>query len=205
MDIELAIEQGINHLSNNDQTLNFLIEKYPKFNLRPHNNFFQDIVASIIMQQLSMKAGTAIFNKFANYFNQNITPKEILSEPIENLRKLGISQQKITYLKDLSQKIVNDEIKIANIDKLSNQDIIDNLTKVKGIGIWTVQMFLIFTLCRLDILPTKDLGIRKAVGKLYLNKDIATEKDVHFICEKYNWQPYASIASWYLWRSLENT
>lgn len=205
MNIARMIEQGISHLSNNDKILHFLINKYPKFNLRPHNNYFEDIVASIIMQQLSMKASTAIFNKFSTYFNQNIIPEKIISEPVENLRKLGISQQKINYLKDLSQKIVNNEIIINNIDKLSNQDIIDNLTKVKGIGIWTVQMFLIFTLCRLDVLPSKDLGIRKAVGKLYFNKEIATEKEVHFISEKYNWQPYASIASWYLWRSLENS
>ena len=92
-----------------------------------------------------------------------------------------------------------------DIAKLSNEDIVKILTKVKGIGVWTVQMFLIFTLCRLDVLPDKDLGIRKAVGNLYLQKDIATDKEVREIALLNKWNPYETLASWYLWRSLENT
>jgi len=204
MNFSQEINKGLNYLAGNDIIIKSLIEKYPKFNLKPHTNHFDDLVASIIMQQLSMKAGTSIFNKFKNHFKV-LQPDIIYNERDNNLRNLGISYQKIKYIKDLCENIINENIDLNDIAKLSNEDIVKILTKVKGIGIWTVQMFLIFTLCRLDVLPDKDLGIRKAVGNLYLQKDIATDKEVREIALLNKWNPYETLASWYLWRSLENT
>ena len=204
MNFSQEINKGLNYLAGNDIIIKSLIEKYPKFNLKPHTNYFDDLVASIIMQQLSMKAGTSILNKFKNHFKV-LQPDIIYNERDNNLRNLGISYQKIKYIKDLCENIINGNIDLNDIAKLSNEDIVKILTKVKGIGVWTVQMFLIFTLCRLDVLPDKDLGIRKAVGNLYLQKDIATDKEVREIALLNKWNPYETLASWYLWRSLENT
>ncbi len=197
------IEKGILHLTKNDNCIATLIKKNRKCNLQPHNDYFISLLGSIIQQQLSIKAAESIYNRFLNLTGKNPTPKKILSADDVDLRNCGMSNSKVKFVKDLSTKILNKEVILKNIEDLQEEEIIAELTKVKGIGIWTVHMFLIFTLGRLNVLPTGDLGIKRAIKLNYNLRKMPTEKKVIDIARKNKWEPYCSVASWYLWQSLE--
>lgn len=202
--ITKEIEKGILHLTKNDNRIATLIKKNRKCNLQPHNDYFISLLGSIIQQQLSIKAADSIYNRFLNLTGKNPTPEVVLSIPDIQLRNCGLSNSKVKYVKDLSSKILTKEISLVNIEKKNEEEIISELTKVKGIGVWTVHMFLIFTLGQLNVLPTGDLGIKRAVQLNYNLRKIPTEKKVFDIARKNKWMPYCSVASWYLWLSLDN-
>lgn len=138
-----------------------------------------------------------------DFFKNNPQPEFILRTDDSALRLLGLSNAKVKYVKDLSEKILSGEVKLKGFAKMSDDDIIAELTKVKGIGEWTAHMFLLFTLGRLDILPFGDLGIRKSIMVNYRLKKLPDEKKIKLIAKNNNWYPYCSIASLYLWRSLD--
>ncbi|MGB9663570.1 MAG: DNA-3-methyladenine glycosylase family protein [Ignavibacteria bacterium] len=197
--------KAVDHLKSNDQILAEVIEKIGPCTLRPQNDPFESVVDAVISQQLSMYAAQSIFNRFADYYipKKFPSPDDILKTSNEDLRKLGISNAKIRCLKDLCSKINSGEIHLHKFNELSDEEIVNELTKVKGIGRWTAHMFLIFSLGRLNILPTEDLGIRKGIMKLYGLRKLPDAKKIFQIANKNNWSPYYSIASWYIWRSLE--
>ncbi|KAB2841417.1 MAG: DNA-3-methyladenine glycosylase 2 family protein [Melioribacteraceae bacterium] len=141
--------------------------------------------------------------RFLEFFEDNPLPEKIIITPDEKLRDVGLSFGKIKYVKDLSHKILNKEISFRGIEKKSDEQIIEELIKVKGVGVWTVHMFLIFTLGRPNVLPVGDLGIKKAIMLNYNLKKMPTEEIVAKISKKNNWSPYNSVAAWYLWKSLE--
>ncbi len=200
---EIDINNGIKHLSKNDKVLRTIIKKIPKCNLRPRRKYFNNIVNSIIGQQLSVASAKAIRDKFNNHFKNQISAEKIIVTEDIILRQLGLSNAKVKYIKDLSSKILSREVSLKNISSKTDQEIIEELTKVKGIGVWTTHMFLMFTLGRINILPTGDLGIKKSVMLNYGFKKMPSEEQVAKISKKYNWEPYNSIASWYLWRALD--
>lgn len=172
------IEKGIAHISSNDEKLSSIISVTEKCPLHPKRNYYRALLRSIVGQQLSVKAAAAINKKFLNYFNNKPDPEKILSTPNEILRNLGLSNAKTKYVKDLSQKILNNEIKLNGFCKKDDFEIISDLTQVKGIGNWTVHMFLIFTLARLNILPVNDLGLKKAIKIIYNLKKLPDEKKI---------------------------
>lgn len=199
------MDSALEHLATNDPALKRLIETYPAPTFKKHDNYYQELVDSIIGQQLSVSAARAIETRFKALFEDQFpTPEQILQVDIETLRGVGFSRPKARYVQDLAQKILDGEVRFDMIDNQSNQEIIDELTKVKGIGEWTVHMFLMFCVARLDVLPIGDLGIRNGVTKLYNLNAQATPEEVRIIAEKNNWRPYESVASWYVWQSLEN-
>ena len=200
---EKEIGNGIKHLSKNDKVLRTIIKKIPKCNLRPRRKYFNNIVNSIIGQQLSVASARAIRDKFYNYFENKISAEKILETENQILRNLGLSNAKTKYIKDLSSKIISSEVSLKSISKKTDQEIIEELTKVKGIGVWTTHMFLMFTLGRVNILPTGDLGIKKSIMLNYGLKKLPSEEQVTKISKKNNWEPYNSVASWYLWRALD--
>lgn len=200
--IDKDIERGIIHLSGNDKRLATIINLAGKCKLRPHRNYYQALIEVIISQQLSIKAADSIFNRFCQHFNNILDPKLIIETDEGILRQLGISNSKVKYIKDLSIKMLDGTLKLTNIHKLDEDAITAGLTRVKGIGVWSVHMFLIFSLGRLNVLPVNDLGIRKAVMINYNLKSLPDEKKIHKIAKTGNWAPYCSIASWYLWQSL---
>lgn len=156
---------------------------------------------SIIYQQLSGKAAAAIHHRFLQLYT-DLTPNNILNTSDDVLRSVGISRPKITYLKDLAQRYQE----LPNLDNLETMDddsIIKSLTVVKGIGPWTAQMLLIFRLHRWDVLPVDDLGIRNAIRQIYGLTDLPSKKTVEEIAQQ--WQPYRTIACWYLWQRLNNS
>lgn len=199
------MEKAAKHLSKHDVVLASIITASPLPSFIPHQNYYQELVESIISQQLSVKAASTILKRFLGLFNDKFpTPKQILDTDIEVLRSVGLSRQKATYIQDLAQKVTNGEIHFHELDTMTNDEIIATLTKIKGVGIWTVHMFLMFCMGRLDVLPTGDLGIQNGIQKLY---NLTTRPDAKIIEElavKNQWHPYKSVASWYVWHSLDN-
>lgn len=199
----LEIRNGINHLIDRDPVLKRIISQSPVCSINRHKNYYPAVVRSIIGQQLSIKAAASIYKKFSSHFGKQVKPDMVAATPVEELQKFGLSNAKARYVKDLSEKILSNELSFKNISKKSNDEIINDLTKVKGIGVWTAHMFLIFTLGRLDVLPVGDLGIKNAIKKNYRLKELPNESQIAALCKKKKWHPYQSIASWYLWMSLE--
>jgi DNA-3-methyladenine glycosylase II len=164
---------------------------------------YDALVRSIVFQQLSGKAAGTIHRRFSELYPKKRPRAElVLKTDDASLRGAGLSRQKIGYLRDLSARVVDGTLPLAHLGRLSDDSIIEHLVQVKGIGRWTVQMFLMFRLGRPDVLPELDLGIQSAIQRAYGLAKRPTPKEVVVIGE--TWRPYATVASWYLWRSLEN-
>jgi DNA-3-methyladenine glycosylase II len=164
---------------------------------------FDALMRAIVYQQLSGKAAGTIYRRFRElYPNKRPRADLVLATSDELLRGAGLSRQKIGYLRDLSSRVVDGSLPLAHLGRLSDAAIIEHLIQVKGIGRWTVQMFLMFRLGRPDVLPELDLGIQNAMHRAYGLKKRPAPKDVLRLGEK--WRPHATLASWYMWRSLEN-
>lgn len=199
------LEKGIAHLERHDARLASVIASYPQPTFRPHTDYYRELVESIISQQLSVKAAATIYRRFVDSFGHVPEPNEILARDEEQLRAVGLSGQKARYIKDLAAKVLDGSVRFDHLDQLSNDEIVAELTAVKGVGEWTVHMFLIFCMGRFDVLPVGDLGIKNAVQRLYSLDTLPTPDDIVKISVKNGWKPYESVASWYLWQSLENT
>ncbi len=196
-------ENGIIHIYNNDKRLAKIIDSSEPYALKPRKNYYLLLVRAIVGQQLSMIVAQIINGRFLDFFGGDPAPEKIAAASHEALRALGLSNAKVKYIKDLAEKIISGEVHFRGIGKKSDEEIIEELTKVKGIGVWTVHMFLIFTLARPNILPVGDLGIKRAIKNLYELKELPDENKIRRISKKNGWEPYNSIACWYLWRSLE--
>ncbi|MEG6584640.1 DNA-3-methyladenine glycosylase family protein [Dendrosporobacter sp. 1207_IL3150] len=190
------------HLSLKSDIMSNLISKYGPCSLEPRVDFFASLCESIISQQLATKAADAINRRFTAYYNYKVGPELILSTSIEQLRQLGLSNQKCNYIFDLAAKFQANEITPNAFFTMSDQEIIDQLINVKGIGIWTAQIFLIFALNRPDVFPADDLGLKKALQNLYLLDALPNKTQIENLTTPF--KPYRTTASWYLWRSLEN-
>ena len=197
------LENAAKHLSKNDKVLSTIIKNIGIINLRPGRQYFNALLRSIIGQQLSVYAADTICSRFMTYFKNKPMPELILAADHSDLRKLGLSDAKTKYVKDLSQKILSKEISLKNLSNKSDAEIIEHLTQIKGVGVWTSHMFLIFSMNRLNILPYSDLGIRKAVMLNYGLRKLPDEKKINSIANKNGWHPYCSVASMYLWKYLD--
>lgn len=197
------ISEGINHLKRNDHTLSLIIERAGACTLIPHYDYFGELVSSIAGQQLSVKAADSILKKMKSLCGEKFLPELIINRSHDELRGCGLSNPKVRYIKDLAEKVVSGEVNPEKIAEMSDDEVIKELTKVKGIGVWTCHMFLIFTLGRENVLPYGDLGIRRAISKHYGFDSYPDEKQIKELSERNGWSPYNTIASWYLWKSLE--
>jgi DNA-3-methyladenine glycosylase II len=202
---ETVAKEAAENLSTHDPVLAKVIATSPLCTIRPHKNYYQELVDSIISQQLSVKAAAAIEQRFRDLFGGEFpAPEQILTKDLEELRAIGFSYAKGRYVQDLAQHILDGKVAFENMDSLSNDEVIAELIPVKGIGEWTAHMFLMFCMGRSDVLPVGDLGIRNGVRALYGFEDAPTPDEVTEIAKKNNWHPYESIASWYVWQSLDN-
>lgn len=198
--------ESIRHLKRVDPVLAGIIERIGpcRLEIRSEGTHFDALVRSIIYQQLSGKAAATIHSRLTELFGARApTPTELLATSDEQLRAVGLSRQKLSYLKDLAAKVESGLVTLTSdaIDHLGDDEIVEQLVQIKGIGRWTVQMFLIFRLGRRDVLPDLDLGIQNAIRRAYRMRKQPRPKDVLRIGAK--WRPHASVASWYLWRSLD--
>ena len=197
--------RSVNYLSRVDPKLARVIEAVGtcRLQLRTEGTHFQALARAIVFQQLSGKAAGTIFARLNGLYPEGgIAPKAVLATSDEELRSVGLSRQKIAYLRDLSAKVLSGELPLDAVESMDDDDLIAHLVQVKGIGRWTAQMFLMFRLGRPDVLPELDLGIQNAIRRVYGMRKRPTPKQVKKIGAK--WSPHSSVACWYLWRSLEN-
>ncbi|NLU54893.1 MAG: DNA-3-methyladenine glycosylase 2 family protein [Firmicutes bacterium] len=195
------------HLRTTPEIKEFLIEADSKFSpiisavgdieveLEP--DLFVSLVSTIVGQQLSNKVLEIIWNRFDTLLQGAVTPEKILNLPDEKIREVGISYRKIEYIKNLAQKVLNGELDLVALESFSDQEVIEKLVELKGIGVWTAEMLLIFSLGRNDVFSVRDLGLRRGVARLYDLGDVSDD-EVAKIAAK--WSPYRTFASLYLWR-----
>jgi len=189
-------------LSKQDVLLGSLIKSIGNHSIQIHDNLFESLLKSIIYQQLAGSAAKAIYFRFLQYYGDNLpTPEQIISTSNTVLRfTIGLSFKKIEYIKNLSTKILSGELNIQGLPDPQDEEAIAELVKVKGIGRLTAEMFLIFCLQREDVIPLGDLGVKKAIQKLYNLSELPTHQYMLEVSSR--WKPYRSIATWYLWKSL---
>src|SRR5215467_10231200 len=196
------MRKAIIHLKKTDPVLGRIIEKVGRYRIDFREPTFATLVRSIVYQQLSGKVAIVIYNRLVEGAGGELTPEAILKLKPAKLRKIGLSRQKSAYILDLARQTKQGIVSFEKIHQLSDEQVIEHLTAVKGIGVWTAHMFLIFALRRTDILPTGDLGVRMAIRKAYGLEDLPKPVEIEAIARA--WRPYCSVAAWYLWRSLDN-
>lgn len=194
---------AIAHLQQADPVLGQIIARCGPCTLQPRDlEPFVMLCRSIVYQQLSGKAAGTIMTRFLGLYEPYVlTPEGLLRTTDDTLRGIGLSRQKIAYLKDLAARVQDGVLQLDILPRHGDDEVIHQLTRVKGIGRWTAEMFLIFTLGRLDVFPVDDLGIRKAMQRVYGYKRLPAPVTMHRHAR--TWTPYRTIATWYLWRSLD--
>ena len=197
------MRKAISHLKKSDPVLAAIIDRVGPFKIQYREPVFQTLVRSIVYQQLHGKAALTIFNRLMEAAKMDpLTPEAILRLRPVKMRALGLSPQKLAYIRELARMTRGGEVDFELCSTLEDKAVVEHLTRVKGVGVWTVHMFLIFALRRPDVLPIGDLGVRAAIKRAYDLADLPAPVEMERIAAP--WRPYCSIASWYLWRSLEN-
>jgi len=196
------MRKAILHLKKADPVLCSLIDRVGAYRMEYREPTFETLVRSIVYQQLSGRVASVIFGRLAGLMpDGKMTPAGILKLTPAKMRKAGLSKQKTAYIRDLARKTNRGAVQFEALPDLADHEVIEHLTQVKGIGVWTAHMFLIFALQRLDVLPTGDLGVRMAIRKAYGMDDLPHPKQIEELA--LTWRPYCTVASWYLWRSLD--
>lgn len=196
----INITNALKHLRK-DPVLAEIINNAPrKFEIKTSRNKYRALVEAIITQQLSGNSASAISTRFKALYNTPYPkPEDVVATPNYKLKKTGLSIRKVECIKELSQRIKKGQIKLENTNKMSDAEINNMLTEIKGIGRWTVEIFLIFGLGRTDVLPVGDLGLRKGIKIFYNLQEMPSEDIVEKIAEK--WRPFRTIATWYIWKA----
>ena len=195
------MRKAVFHLKKCDPVLCSIIERVGPCRMEFAPAEFSSVAEAIVYQQLNGKAAFTIFKRFAALAGEPITPDGILELSDEQLRGVGLSKQKSSYLKDLAAKAASGLLDFSRLSDLSDDEVIEHLTQVKGIGVWTAHMFLIFSLRRPNVLPTGDYGVQMAMKKHYRKRKLPKARDMEKIARP--WEPYRSIGCWYMWRSLD--
>jgi DNA-3-methyladenine glycosylase II len=195
------VASALNQLKLADPILCEIINRVGEYRLEYRDPSFETLVKSIVYQQLSGRVASVIFARLAAAAGGKLTPASILKLRPVRMRAAGLSAQKTAYIRDLARHTRDGRVVFEDLQQLSDEAVIEALTIVKGIGVWTAHMFLIFALRRSDVLPTGDLGIRAAIRKAYGLAELPKPAEMETLAQ--SWRPYCSVASWYLWRSLE--
>jgi len=195
------MRKAVNHLKKSDPILRAIIERVGPCRMEFGVPEFVSVAEAIVYQQLNGKAAATIFERFAALAGKPLTPQGILKLTDAELRGAGLSKQKSSYLKDLATKTAEGLLDFGKLGDLPDDEVIQHLTQVKGIGVWTAHMFLMFSLRRPNVLPTGDYGIQMAMKKHYKKRKLPKPKDMEKIARA--WDPYRSLACWYMWRSLD--
>lgn len=196
------MKKAIDHLKRGDPVMAGIIERVGPFRQQYKDPDFTSLARSIVFQQLNGRAASTIYGRLESGCGEGgVTPATIVKMRMPKLRSFGLSMQKATYIKDLAKRTADGEIDFAALPSLSDAEVVESLTRVKGVGVWTVHMFLIFALRRPDVLPVGDYGVRAAMKKAYALDDLPKPAEMERIASP--WRPWASVASWYLWRSID--
>jgi len=195
------MRKAILHLRQADPVLSAIIERLGPIRLSYREPSFESMVRSIAFQQLHGKAAATIYGRLVTAAGGKLTPDSVLALSEAQMRACGLSRQKLSYIRDLAAKTLSGDVDFARLPKMTDADVIEHLTRVKGIGVWSAQMFLMFALRRKNVMPTLDYGINAAIKKHYRKRKMPKPKDIHKISRC--WHPYCSIACFYLWRSMD--
>jgi DNA-3-methyladenine glycosylase II len=196
------MRKAISHLQAADPVMGNIIERVGAYRIQFREPAFETLVRSIVYQQLSGRVAQTIFERLvAAVPGGLLTPQNVLALRPAKMRKLGLSKQKTLYIRDLARHTRDGALDFASLPALADAEVIERLTKVKGVGLWTAHMFLIFALRRTNILPVGDLGVRMAIQKAYALAELPKPAEMEALGQK--WHPYCTVAAWYLWRSLD--
>ena len=195
------MRKAINQLKKSDPVLRAIIERVGPCRMEFGEPVFHSLAEAIVYQQLNGKAAVTIFKRFAALAGEPLTAEGIAKLTAEQMRSVGLSKQKSSYLRDMAERAIRGELSFTHLPEMTDEEVTKHLTQVRGVGVWTAHMFLIFTLKKENILPTGDLGIRMAMKKHYHKRKLPNPVQMEKIARP--WEPYRSIACWYLWRSLD--
>jgi len=195
------MRKAINHLKKSDPVLRAIIEGVGPCRMEYGEPTFHSLAEAIVYQQLNGKAAVTIFKRFAALAGEPLKPEGILTLTNEQMRVVGLSKQKSSYLRDLADRTHRGELDFPRLPEQTDEEVIEHLTRVKGIGVWTAHMFLMFALRRPNVLPTGDFGVRMAIKKHYRRRKLPKPAQMEKIAKC--WEPYRSVACWYLWQSLD--
>ena len=196
------MRQAIRHLQAADPVMGGIIQRVGAYRIEFRDPGFETLVRSIVYQQLSGRVAQVIFGRLVAAVPEGrVTPENILALRPARMRKLGLSKQKTAYIRDLARHTRDGKVDFAGLPALPDAEVIERLTIVKGVGVWTAHMFLIFALRRTNVLPSGDLGVRSAIQKAYGLPELPKPAEIEALGER--WHPYCTVAAWYLWRSLE--
>jgi len=195
------MRKALSHLKKSDPVLCDIIKRVGPYRIEYGEPVFHSLAEAIVYQQLNGKAAVTIFKRFASLAGEPLTPGGILKLSDQQMRGAGLSKQKTSYLRDLAERTRSGELNFDGLPDLSDEKVIEHLTRVKGIGVWTAHMFLMFALRRPNVLPTGDFGIRMAMKRHYKKRKPPNPKQMEKIAQC--WEPYRSVACWYMWRSLD--
>ena len=197
-----GVRSALKYLALQDPLLGAIIESVGNYNIELQSKPFRSLVEAIIYQQLAGRAADTIFGRFLKIYRGRFpSPERLKSKRDNDLRAAGLSRQKITYLKDLASRVFDGRLKPDLLSNLSDDKVVEQLIQVKGIGRWTADMFLIFSLGRPDVLPVGDLGLRRAMMVHYKLSELPQPAKMQEIASR--WKPYSSVATWYMWKSLD--
>lgn len=197
------VKSALTHLKKTDPVMKQVIKTVGPFTHKLRRNRFEMLVNSILSQQISVAAARTIRQRFLDLLGENkFKAESIAALDIDEMRQAGVSRQKAGYILDLARKAVDGTLNFRGFTRWDNEKIIENLTQVKGIGRWTAQMFLMFSMGRLDVFPVDDLGIQNAMKKIYGLEEVVSKTELCEIAAQ--WNPYETVACWYCWQMLDN-
>ena len=195
------MRKAILHLKKCDPVLAAIIERVGPYRVEYGDPTFHSLAEAIVYQQLNGKAAVTIFKRFSDLAGTPLTAEGILKLTDEQMRSVGLSKQKSSYLKDMAQRASRGELDFSRLAKMTDAEVIEHLTQVKGVGVWTAQMFLMFTLKRPNVLPTGDYGVQNAIRKYYKKRKLPKPAQMEKLAKC--WEPYRSVACWYLWKGMD--
>lgn len=200
---EALIEEAKQKLGELDPVMGKLIAQYGHIDRRRYDPPFLSLARKIVSQQISVKAAASVWQKLLEFVDGEMLPERLHPLDVETFRSVGISRQKASYLIDLSKHFIGDAPFFDDLGQHSDEEVIEKLTAVRGIGVWTAQMFLMFDLGRQDVFAPDDVGLQNAMKRLYVWENEPKKKD--FVAKASEWAPYRTLACWYLWKSLHNS
>ncbi|HXR16197.1 MAG TPA: DNA-3-methyladenine glycosylase [Terriglobales bacterium] len=195
------MRKAINHLKSSDPVMRGIIERVGPCRMEFSEPVFHSLAEAIVYQQLNGKAAETIFKRFTALCGEPVVPAGIVKLTDAQMRSVGLSKQKSSYLRDMAERVVRGELDFGHLQEMTDEAVIRHLTQVKGVGVWTAHMFLMFTLKRPNVLPTGDFGVQMAIKKHYNKRKLPKPLQMEKIAKA--WEPYRSVACWYLWRSLD--
>ncbi|MGC2696878.1 MAG: DNA-3-methyladenine glycosylase [Candidatus Angelobacter sp.] len=195
------MKKAIDHLRKSDAILASIIDRVGDCKVNYRDPTFEMLARAIVFQQLSTKAATTIYGRLEEAAGGRLTPEAIQNLSVGEMRWAGLSRQKLGYIRDLAEHALSGKVDFAKLPDMTDEEVIAALTDIKGVGVWTAHMFLLFSLRRPNVLPTGDLGVRMAIQRAYRKRKLPPPKQIEQIAK--SWHPYCSFAAWYLWRSLE--